>query len=89
VNGDAGSFEIPILVSDQVIAGSLFVPLYYEGGALMSILSSDAERLVAPQLRVEPTGRRADPPPDPVAQRQPEASGQAIIPLERIIAATR
>ena len=89
VHGDAGSLEIPVLVSDQVIAGSLFVPLYYEGGALMSILSSDAERLVAPQLRVEPTGRRADPPPDPVAQRQPEASGQAIIPLERIIAATR
>ena len=88
VHGDSGSLEIPILVSDQVLPGSVFVPLYYDGGALMSVLASDPLKLVAPQVRLEPTGRRAEPPPDPVAQRQPEASGQAVIPLESVIAAT-
>jgi predicted molibdopterin-dependent oxidoreductase YjgC len=89
VRGDAGSLEIPLLVSQQVMAGTLFVPLYYDGGALMSLLPEDPRRLVAPALTVELTGRRSDPPPDPVAQRQPEASGVEVIPLEQVLTSAR
>jgi formate dehydrogenase major subunit len=88
LHGEGGSFEIPLRISDQLQPGCIFVPLYFDGGALMSALPADPARLVAPLLRVELTGRRAEPPPDPVAQRQPEAMGQEIIPLEQIVSAS-
>ena len=88
VRGDDGSLEIPLLVTEQVMAGSIFVPLFYDGGALMSILSADPARLVASAASVLLTGRRAAPPPDPVAVREPEASGQDVIPIEQVLAAT-
>lgn len=88
LHGEDGSFEIALKVSEQVMAGSIFVPLYFDGGALMSALSAEPTKLVAPLLRLEATGRRVEAPPDPVAERQPEAMGREVIPLERILTAT-
>ncbi|MGH7129536.1 MAG: molybdopterin oxidoreductase family protein, partial [Planctomycetaceae bacterium] len=87
VRGPNGSLEIPLRVSEEMMPGSVFVPLFYDGGAVMSLLDHDPTKLVAPSVTLTLTGRRAEPPPDPVAVRQPEAGGREVIPLAGIVAA--
>ncbi|MEX2238327.1 MAG: molybdopterin-dependent oxidoreductase [Dehalococcoidia bacterium] len=88
ISSERGAFTIPLRVSDDVAPGTVFVPIFYQGGMVMGVLSHEPSELVAPAVRLELTGERSAPPADPVASRQPEASGQEIIPLERILSAT-
>jgi predicted molibdopterin-dependent oxidoreductase YjgC len=67
ISGPSGSLEIPLKVTSvEVMPGAVFVPLYYQSGAVMRLLDHDPKSLVSPRVSVRLTGRQAEHPPEPV-----------------------
>ena len=84
VSGAAGSLTIGLRVSEDVLPGTIYLPLLYDGGAVTAVLPPRWEDVLNARVSVRATGERRRL-ADPVAQRQPEASGERIIPLDSIM----